>query len=164
MGLQKRVYGMLMANVHKFEQPAWFTQLVLAIVAWFSKPSEIFIAFVLSLLFTWNETPPLSLMIAFLCGTLLARGRFLIVLIPLFKLVIYDRLIEEHYQETSVMNTWNTKELWITLTGFAYAYRGPLEFWFQMLVILFYATVIVGRIVITDIGAEMESTLPAAWR
>ena len=163
MTFQQRAYGMLMANAHKFEQPAWFTQVVLAVVAWFSTPPAIVIAFGLSFLFSLNDTPPLSLMIAFLSGTLLARGRFFIVLIPLFKLVIYDRIIEEHFQETSVMNMWNTLEMWIALTGFACFYGGPLEFWFQMLVIMFYSVVIIGRVVLTDISAEMGSTMPATW-
>ena len=154
---------MLMASAHKFEQPAWLTQVVLGVVALYSTPAAIIVAFGLAFLFSLNDTPPLSFMIAFLSGTLLARGRFFIVLIPIFKLVIFDRLVEEHLQETSVMNMWNTLEMWIALTGFVCFYGGPLEFWFQVLVILFYSVAIIGRIVLTDISSELGETLPVTW-
>ena len=93
-------------------------------------------------------------MIAFLTGTLLARGRFFLALLPIFKLLMYDRLVEDYYRETAIVDVWNKIEIWVALTGFALYYGGPLEFWSQLIVAMFYTVVFVGRWTVKDFAAK----------
>ena len=99
---QKKVY-LFLTRPHAFEQPAWLTQLVLALLVWNSTLFQNFTAFLLFLLFagTGTEVPPMSLVIAALTGSMIVRGKYLIAILAMLKMFVIDNYVQNFNSDST---------------------------------------------------------------
>lgn len=149
---QERVYLFLSGTAYKFEQPAWLTQLILALVVWYSHNTAILfslLACLISMVGYAGQTAPLSLMLAFLTGSLLGRGNYLIAIIPLLKMFVFDTIQEEYNETTNErIGAWHTLEFWMIVTGFSLFYRGWGRWFFQSFLITFFTIILLGQFIL----------------
>ena len=119
---QQKIYEFLTRG-RVFEEPTWLSQLVLAFLVWNSTLLQTFTAFCLLLIFTITskESPPLSLFIAALTGSMLADRKYYIAAVPLLKMFVFDDIYLNFWNADSNedMFSWHVFESFIMFAQYA---------------------------------------------
>ena len=119
---QKKIYEFLNKG-RVFEEPTWLSQLVLLFLLWNSTALQIITAYFFLLLFTLtsNGSPPLTLFIAALTGSMLADRKYYVAAVPLLKMFVLDDIYHNFWNKDSLedMFSWHIFETFMMFAQYA---------------------------------------------
>lgn len=119
---QKKIFDFLTQG-RVFEEPTWVSQLVLAFLLWNSALLQTFTAFCILMVFTItsHESPPMTLFIAALTGSMLASRKYYVAAVPLLKMFVLDDFYKKFWNPDSNedMFSWHVFECFIMFAQYA---------------------------------------------